>query len=380
MKDLVSQSFITNPQIKTAGDEENEVVLLAVRIANAAAFPMVLKAALELGLFDILHSTAEGSFLTPAEIACRLPTRPRNPDAPTLLDRMLRLLASYDIVACRTVHARDKDMVGEVQRVYGSKPICRFFLTSNQELGSLASQVLVHHDQVFLSTWTHLKDVVLEGGDAFSRAHGMKLFEYMGTDQRFRKIFNQSGCSTLMMKRLVEVYKGFEGVEVLVDVGGGIGTALGIITSNYPNMRGINFDIPCVIPLAPSYPRVEHVAGDMFVDVPKGDAIFMKRIIHDWTDEDSVKILKNCWKALPGKGKVVLFEIVTPTEAESGDIYANISFDMDMLMFAHCSGGKERDRAEFEALAADAGFARCEFVCRVYHCWVIELHKDAINA
>ena len=106
--------------------------------------------------------------------------------------------------------------------------------------------------------------------------------------------------------------------------------------------------------------------------------IIFQRILHDWTDEDCVKILKNCWKSLPENGKVVVIELVTPDNAESGDINANIAFDMDMLMFTQCSGGKERSRAEFEALAMESGFTHCKFVCQAYHCWIIEFCKENV--
>ncbi|WZZ72590.1 hypothetical protein YC2023_083960 [Brassica napus] len=334
---LFEETLSSNPTIQIATDDDNELGLMAVRIANAAALPMVLKAALELGVFDTLY--AASVFLSPSEIASRLPTAPRNPEAPALLDRMLRLLASYSMVKCGT------DQAGKGERDYRAEPICRFFLKDNiQDIGSLASQVIVNFDSVFLNTWAQLKDVVLEGGNAFGRAHGgMKLFDYMGTDdERFSKLFNQTGFTIAVVKKALEVYEGFKDVKVLVDVGGGVGKTLGVVTSKYPHIKGINFDLTCALAQAPSYHGVEHVAGDMFVDVPTGDAMILKRILHDWTDEDCVKILKNCWKSLPENGKVVVIELVTPDDAENGDINANIAFDMDMLMFTQCSGGKER--------------------------------------
>jgi caffeic acid 3-O-methyltransferase len=102
----------------------------------------------------------------------------------------------------------------------------------------------------------HLNDVILEGGIPFNRAYGMTAFEYPGTDQRFNRVFNQamSSHTTLIMKKLLDVYKGFEGLKVLVDVGGGIGATLSIITSKYPQIKGINFDLPHVLADAPSYP------------------------------------------------------------------------------------------------------------------------------
>ncbi|XP_010539738.1 PREDICTED: indole glucosinolate O-methyltransferase 4-like [Tarenaya hassleriana] len=371
-----------NPNPKTR-DHDDELGLRAVRLANAAAFPMVFKAAIELGVLDTLCNAAvsavgDGAWLSPSQIASGLPTEPRNPQAPILLDRMLRLLASYSVVKCR---ARNHGVGKEVERVYAAEPICRFFLMkADEDLGSLASQVIVNLDSVFLNTWVQLKDVVLEGGDAFGRAHGngVKLFDYMDKDKRFSSLFNRVGFTTAVMKKVLEVYKGFEAANVVVDVGGGVGITLGAITAKYPNIRGINFDLKCALAHASSYPGVEHVAGDMFVDVPKGDIIVMKRILHDWTDEDSVKILKNCWKALPENGKVMVIEIVVPDSGgEDHGAYSNIAFDMDMLMFTQCSGGKERTKAEFEALAMESGFACCRFICRAYHCWVIEFCKEA---
>ena len=105
----------------------------------------------------------------------------------------------------------------------------------------------------------HLNDAILEGGIPFNRAYGMTAFEYTGTDQRFNRVFNEamSNHTTLIMKRILQIYKGFEGLKVLVDVGGGIGVTLRIITSEYPQIKGINYDLPHVLADAPSYPGTE---------------------------------------------------------------------------------------------------------------------------
>lgn len=103
---------------------------------------------------------------------------------------------------------------------------------------------------------SHLKDVILEGKDAFMSAHGMRAFEYLGSDEQFAEMFNlaMSESSTLVMKKILEVYKGFEDVNTLVDVGGGVGTVLSLVTSKYPHIKGTNFDITSVIANAPPYP------------------------------------------------------------------------------------------------------------------------------
>lgn len=107
----VSSSIYRKPkpgQTKQDQEVEDEARLLARRLSNAAAFPMVLKAALELGIIDTIATAGDCLWLSPFEIALRLPTKPSNPEAPELLDRMLRLLASHSILKCRAVVIEEK--------------------------------------------------------------------------------------------------------------------------------------------------------------------------------------------------------------------------------------------------------------------------------
>ncbi|KAM1470932.1 hypothetical protein ACFX1X_041893 [Malus domestica] len=104
----------------------------------------------------------------------------------------------------------------------------------------------------------HSKDAVLEGGILFNKAYGMTAFEYHGTDPRFIKAFNRgmANHSTLTMKKLLRSPKALRASHPLL--------------------------IAC-------WRRHEHVGGDMFVSVLKGDAIFVKWICHEWSDEHYLK-------------------------------------------------------------------------------------------
>lgn len=61
-----------------------------------------------------------------------------------------------------------------------------------------------------------------------------------------------------------------------MDVGGGNGTSLRLLVKACPWIRGINFDIPHVVSVAPECDGVEHIGGNMFESVPKADAVFLK--------------------------------------------------------------------------------------------------------
>lgn len=62
-----------------------------------------------------------------------------------------------------------------------------------------------------------------------------------------------SDLSSIVMRKILETYKGFDGLRSVVDVGGGIGAVINMIVSKYPTIKGINFDLPHVIKEAPSY-------------------------------------------------------------------------------------------------------------------------------
>ncbi|KAF1877305.1 hypothetical protein Lal_00012076 [Lupinus albus] len=74
-------------------------------------------------------------------------------------------------------------------------------------------------------------------------------------DPRFNDVFNKTmvNCTTIVMKRVLEFYKGFEHINKLVDVGGGLGINLNLITSKYPHLHGINFDLPHILEHTPTY-------------------------------------------------------------------------------------------------------------------------------
>lgn len=103
----------------------------------------------------------------------------------------------------------------------------------------------------------HLSEVLLEGGVAFEKANGVPAFEHMGKNPLLSALYNQamSQLSALTISKLLERFTGFDdGIRVLVDVGGGSGTALRMITAHYKHIKGINFDLPFVISQAKPIP------------------------------------------------------------------------------------------------------------------------------
>ncbi|KAL2939669.1 Caffeic acid 3-O-methyltransferase [Bienertia sinuspersici] len=317
----------------TIDDEEEEMnYAYAYRLVNSCTLPMVIKVTINMGVLQLIHDHASPSGLSAEEIATRVNIP--NPNAPAMLDRMLRLLATYLVVGCTTVTTTD----GGLERRYNPSRVTKFFVV-NDDRASLASLNNLLMDKTILESWSALDEAITKGGIPYNIVHGMSMFEYASIDSRLNEVFNNAMHQTtpFVVKKILEKYKGLENIQQLVDVG------------------------------------VEHVSGDMFQAIPKGDAIFMKWILHDWNDEHCLKLLKNCYNALPKNGKVIVVEEMIANEAESTNS-SKATSQMDVLMMI-VAGGKERNRQQFEALAIVAGFSNVNFDCCVYNFWVMEFYK-----
>ncbi|KAI9076801.1 hypothetical protein K1719_041217 [Acacia pycnantha] len=123
---------------------------------------------------------------------------------------------------------------------------------------------------------------MLEGGTAFNRVHGTHAFEYLRLDSRFNDIFNEAMViqTSLVMNKILESYKGFgNNITRLVHVGVVLGLlySLNLITSKYPHIQGINFDLP-------------HVINTLLL----------------------ILLLNKCYNAIPQDEKVIVMDSVIP--------------------------------------------------------------------
>ncbi|KAI4355324.1 hypothetical protein L6164_004107 [Bauhinia variegata] len=358
-----------NQQSEEIEDEESFSYAMQLELSTVLSFAM--QSATQLGIFDIIKKAGPGAKLSGKDIATQLCCK--NPEAPSMLDRILRLLASHSVLHCSVV--ADDQKPGSFQRLYSLAPVARFY-SRNAEGVSMGPFIALVQDKVSLESWSQLKDAIQEGGIPFNRVHGTHVFEYPSLDSRFNQVFNtaMTNQSTLLVEKILETYKGFEEIKTLVDVGGGLGNNLNLIISKYPHIHAINFELSHVIDHAPPYSGVKHVGGDMFESIPKGDAIFMKWILHDWSDEMCLKLLKNCYNAIPPYGKVIVVEGVVSIIPETNAAAKSIS-QSDVLMMTQSPGGKERTEQEFMELATSAGFNGIRYACFVGNNWVMEIFK-----
>ncbi|KAF2871951.1 methyltransferase B [Massariosphaeria phaeospora] len=140
---------------------------------------------------------------------------------------------------------------------------------------------------------------------------------------------------------------------LLVDIGGGFGQQSVVFKMAFPSLPGriVVQDIPETLSRAPTVDGVSFESYDFFTTQPITNAKFyyLRHILHDWTDEDSVRILKAIVPAMGPDSRVVIDEVVLPDE----NVPWQAAFmDLTMMMTL---GGMERTRDEYESLLDQAG-------------------------
>ncbi|KAK8500889.1 hypothetical protein V6N11_013544 [Hibiscus sabdariffa] len=142
-------SLVNQQRSSSAMSEEEEAVGHALCLGNSAIFPYILDVAIQLGVFDVLSKAGSDAKLSAKQIASEI--RAKNPDAPSLLNRMLRLLACYDLVTCvsRNIDAgagADDGDGEDGEKLYGLSLAGEAFV-NDENKGSLAA-FTVYKNQV----------------------------------------------------------------------------------------------------------------------------------------------------------------------------------------------------------------------------------------
>ena len=225
--------------------------------------------------------------------------------------------------------------------------------------GSLRDTAISMLDPGHDRCWDDILHSLRTGEVACDHVFGTGIWDYYRAHPEEARAFNgaMTGLSEMVGGAVVEAYD-FAPFGTIVDVAGGQGSLLSQILRASPKARGVIFDAPRVVEgagpnleAAGVADRVERVGGDFFESVPTGGDLYtLKWIVHDWDDERSVAILKNCRRAMGPGAKLLLLEAVIPP----GNAPMLAKFlDLNMMVI---TGGKERTEREFADLLAAAGF------------------------
>ncbi|MCL7035707.1 hypothetical protein MKW94_027932 [Papaver nudicaule] len=306
---------------------------------------LVLRCAVEIGIADIIKNN-NGS-ITLAQLSSKLPIPNVNSEH---LHRILRYLVHLNILHQETCN-------GGVDKVYSLKPAGT--LLSRDAERSMVPMILGMTQKDFMVPWHFIKEGLENSGKttAFEIAMGIDIWKYLEDKPDQSQLFNEgmAGETRLLTKTLIEDCRDmFQGLDSLVDIGGGNGTTIMAIYKAFPGIKCTLYDLPHVVANSHEHPNIEKMSGDMFEFVPSAQAILLKMILHDWTDEKCVNILEKCRVAIPKEtGKVIIVDVALEERSEHELTKTRLILDIDMLVN---TGGRERTADDWGNLLKRAGF------------------------
>jgi ubiquinone/menaquinone biosynthesis C-methylase UbiE len=312
-----------------------------------------------LELLDLIQSHRITAVI---QVAARLGIAEHLRDGPRTLDELAKATAA------------DKDALGRLLTALSTLGICspageyRYSLTEiGAGLDGDAKHSVKHwaifEGEMLSNRWNGMLESIMTGKTAAEIQNVANSFDLMARVPEHVSMFNaaMTDMTRLVTPEVLRAYD-FGAISHLMDVGGGSGELIGAVARKYPDIRGTVFDLPRCAEVANRHfdhlgisGRATFLAGDFFQSIPSGaDAIILKSVIHDWNDERSGIILRNCRQALPKDGTILLVERLMPeSPGVSDEDRAHAMSDLNML---RGPGGRERTEKQYHRLLTESGF------------------------
>jgi hypothetical protein len=253
--------------------------------------------------------------------------------------------------------------------VFGQDEQGRFTLTplaatlQRDVPNSLRALAIINLGEERYQAWGDLMYSVRTGEIAFNQVFGTGLWEYYQQHPDQAKIFDDSMANLIAAHNAAVLASyPFSEIDTLVDVGGGNGSFIVSALQANPQLKGVLFDLPHVaeqarkrIADAGLAERCAVIGGDIVASVPEGGTLYtLSKIIHDWSDDHAIAILKSCHRAMKDTAKLLLVEIILPARVEQS-VALQRAFMLDVHMMV-TTGGRERTEAEYRRLLEAASF------------------------
>ena len=291
-----------------------------------------IRAAVELGVFESLPASAQA-----IERSLEL--------ADSVGARLMRALAEMELVR------RDN---GDV---YHCTP--KGALLQRSHPFSLAGAASLWGGETY-AAWAEAEYSLRTGRSAFRTLYGQNLFERLRDRPEHLRSSHRAFASYARhdYRSLAEAWD-FGIHDHILDAGGGTGELAFALLRAYPDMTATVMDLPEVIregePPDELKGRCRFAPGDFFELWPvRSDAVVLARVLHDWPDEDAVRILARAREAMPTGGKLYVIEMVPGDITSAGGL-----LDLNMMIVA---GGAERTAEQFRCLLEGAGFELLEVI------------------
>jgi 3-hydroxy-5-methyl-1-naphthoate 3-O-methyltransferase len=254
------------------------------------------------------------------------------------------------------------------ERLFANSPVSEMFLDKSK--ASYMGDIISMFDKRLYKAWDKLVESLqtnkpvnaADGGGAESIFDQAKSKQAVEEIQKFTHAMH--GVSIGPAMQLTKVYD-FSKHRRMMDIGGGSGVyAIQVVKAN-PHMKATVLDLEAVCEVAEQYiksynleDKVKTKPLDFFrEDIPKGyDVSFLSLILHDYSEEKGIALLKKINTSLANDGVIVISEWLLNDE-KTGPAASAL---MGLNMIIETYGGKNYSYAEIADMLKQAGFKRAE--------------------
>lgn len=256
-----------------------------------------------------------------------------------------------------------REGIGETA-IYSNTVDTDFFL--DKQKPSYIGGILEMANNRLFRFWANLDDAMKTGKLQNEAANnGENLFEaiYKSPEKTREFIHAMTGIQVGNFIAFASKFD-FSNYKTLCDIGGS-GAMLSIqVAMQNPHISCNSFDLPIVEPVALENithfhlsDRVKTTVGDFFKDTfPKADVIVMGNILHDWSEERKLILIKKAYDALPEGGAFVAIENVIDNQ-RSQNVFG---LTMSLNMLIETEEGFDYTLSDFENWTKQAGFKTVE--------------------
>jgi hypothetical protein len=305
------------------------------QVANGFCTAKILLTALDLDLFELL----DGPALTEAELREQLDLAPR---------------ASWHFLnALVWLGFLERDGAG-----YRNSAVSSGYLVRGRPtyMGGFLSRA----NSLFYPAWGRFEEALHSGKPVTAEHEDDTAYEQMITDaEQLRSFLAMMDAMSAPLARELAQVLDWTGVTSVVDCGGARGNLAATLARAHPHLAAAVFDRPLVQPMFD-----EHMAklgttgavtfrpGDFFADdLPSADRLIFGHVLHDWSEEQRITLVRKAFAALPPGGTLVVYD---PMVDEALARPMNLVISLDLLLTTE--GGAEYPAADCVRWFTDAGF------------------------
>jgi len=210
--------------------------------------------------------------------------------------------------------------------------------------------------------WGSLTEGLRTGHPQNEAKTGEDFFAALYQDQgRLRQFLHaMTGLSLATAAAIAEKFP-WDRYQTVIDIGAAEGCVPAQLAHRHRHLTGGGFDLPAAGPAFDDYVasnglsgRLRFYPGDFFADpLPSADVLILGHILHDWSLEERLTLLRKAHRALPDGGALIVYDAIIDDDRRAN----TFGLLMSVNMLIETQAGFDYTAADCRSWMADIGFS-----------------------